>query len=114
MGIRKLYPKVNWAVLFTKLGDLLRQEYDWSKQVAAIQSPVMIAFAGADAIRTEHILQFFRLLGSGLRDAGLDGSGRPTARLAILPGTTLYDILSSSTLAALVTPFLEASMPQAG
>lgn len=26
----KLHPAVDWTVLFTKLGDLLRQDYDWS------------------------------------------------------------------------------------
>jgi pimeloyl-ACP methyl ester carboxylesterase len=109
----QLYPDADWAVLFTKLGDLLRQDYDWSKDVAAIKSPVMIVFADADAIRTAHIMEFFALLGGGRRDAGLDGSGRPTARLAILPGVTHYDILSFPALAALVTTFLDAPMPAA-
>ena len=47
--LSQLYPEVDWATLFTKLGDLLRQEYDWSKEVAAITSPVMIAFADANS-----------------------------------------------------------------
>jgi hypothetical protein len=47
----RLYPNVNWAVLFTKLGDLLRKDYDWSKEVAATKTPTMIAFADADAVR---------------------------------------------------------------
>jgi len=110
----QLYPDVDWAVLFTKLGDLLRQDYDWSKEVAAIQSPVMIAFADADAVRTAHVMEIFTLLGGGRQDAGLDGSGRPTARLAILPGMTHYDILSFPALAALVTPFLDTPMQEAG
>ncbi len=109
----QLYPDADWAVLFTKLGDLLRLDYDWSKDVAAIKSPVMIVFADADAIRTAHIMEFFALLGGGRRDAGLDGSGRPTARLAILPGMTHYDILSSLILASIVTPFLDAPMQEA-
>jgi len=109
----QLYPDADWAVLFTKLGDLLRQDYDWSKDVAAIKSPVMIVFADADAVRTAHVIEFFALLGGGRRDAGLDGSGRPTARLAILPGMTHYDILSFPALAAFVTTFLDAPMPAA-
>ncbi len=56
----QFYPDVDWAVLFTKLGDLLKQDHNWSKDVAAINSPVMIAFADADAIRMEHIKEFFR------------------------------------------------------
>jgi pimeloyl-ACP methyl ester carboxylesterase len=111
--LSQFYPDADWAVLFTKLGDLLRQDYDWSNDVAAIKSPVMLVFADADAIRPQHIIEFFGLLGGGKRDAGLDGSGRPTARLAILPGATHYDVLSSPSLAALVTPFLDTQMPDA-
>ena len=106
--LAQLYPDANWEVLFTKLGDLLRQDYDWSKEVASLQMPVMLAYADADAIRTAHIAEFFALLGGGQRDAGMDGSKRPAARLAILPGMTHYNILSTTTLAGMVKPFLDA------
>ena len=46
------------------------------------------------------------------RAAGWDGAGMPTARLAILPGTTHYNIFFSPTLASTVTPFLDAPMPE--
>jgi pimeloyl-ACP methyl ester carboxylesterase len=107
----QLYPNVNWARLFTKLGDLLRKDYDWSKEVAAIKAPTMIIFADADAVRTTHIVEFFGVLGGGKKDAGLDGSGRPSAQLAILPGLTHYNISSSPALATTATPFLDAPMP---
>ena len=58
-------------------------------------------------------MEFFRLLGGGQRDGGLDGSGRPRAQLAILPGATHYNILCSVRVAHLVTPFLDAPMPGA-
>jgi pimeloyl-ACP methyl ester carboxylesterase len=109
--LSQLYPNVNWAVLFTKLGDLLRKDYDWSKEVAAIKAPTMLVFADADAVRPAHIVEFFGLLGGGLKDAGLDGSGRPVAELAILPGLTHYNISSSPALATAVSPFLDAPMP---
>ncbi len=104
----RLYPDADWAVLFTRLGELLRQDYDWSKDVAEIRSPMMIVFADADAVRLGHIMEFFALLGGGQRDAGLDGSGRPTARLAILPGMTHYDVLSSPGLVGPAMSFLDA------
>jgi pimeloyl-ACP methyl ester carboxylesterase len=110
----RMYPDVKWAQLTTKLGELLRQDYDWSKQVAAIRLPVLLVFADADAVRTEHIMEFFARLGGGQRDAGLDGSGRSAARLAILPGQTHYDMGVSPHLAAMVTPFLDAPMPKDG
>src|SRR5712691_3925799 len=107
----RLYPNVNWAVLFTKLGDLLRKDYDWSKEVAATKTPTMIVFADADAVRPAHVIEFFGLLGGGQKNAGLDGSGRPANQLAILPGLTHYNISSNPALATLVTPFLDAPVP---
>ena len=107
----QLYPNINWSRLFTKLGELLRKDYDWSKEVATIKAPTMIVFADADAVRTAHIMEFFGLLGGGQKDAGLDGPGRPVAQLAILPGLTHYNISSSPALATALTPFLEAPMP---
>jgi pimeloyl-ACP methyl ester carboxylesterase len=102
-----MYPNVNWATLFTKIGDMERQNYDWSADVAKITSPTMLIFADADAVTPAHIMEMWGLLGGGKRDAGLDGSGRPPGRLAIVPGTTHYDILSTDAVARLVVPFLE-------
>jgi pimeloyl-ACP methyl ester carboxylesterase len=102
-----MYPTVNWATLFTKIGEMARQNYDWSADVAKITSPTMLIFADADAVTPAHITEMWGLLGGGKRDAGLDGSGRPPGRLAIVPGTTHYDILSTDAVARLVVPFLE-------
>ena len=103
-----MYPNVNWAVLFTKLGALLKKDYDWSKEVAALTPQTMIVFADADAVRPAHIVEFYGLLGGGQKDAGLDGSGRPADELAILPGLTHYNISASPLLPTVVTPFLDA------
>ncbi len=111
--LARMYPNVNWVQLFSKLGDLLRKDYDWSKEVAAINPPTMIVFADADAVRPEHMVEFFKLLGGGQKAAGLDGSGRTAAQLAILPGLTHYNISSSPALAKTVTPFLDSPMPTA-
>ena len=104
----------DWPVLLTKLGQLLGQDYDWSEAVAAIEAPTMIVVGDADSVRTAHAVEFFELLGGGQADAGWDGSGMSNARLAVLPGSTHYDIFSSRTLASTVTPFLAAPMPEAG
>ncbi len=91
---------------------VLRSWVQWAKEVAAIKTPMMIVFADADAVRTEHIMEFWRLLGGGKKDAGMDGSRRPADRLAILPGLTHYNIVSSPVLPTVVTPFL--GVPIAG
>jgi pimeloyl-ACP methyl ester carboxylesterase len=102
----------DWPVLLTKLGELLRKDYDWSDEVAKIETPTMIVVGDADSVRTAHAVEFFELLGGGKADAGWDGSGMSDARLAILPATTHYDIFSSPTLASTVTPFLDAPTPE--
>ncbi|AKB77420.1 acetoin dehydrogenase E2 subunit dihydrolipoyllysine-residue acetyltransferase [Methanosarcina horonobensis HB-1 = JCM 15518] len=108
----QFYPDTDWEALFTKLGDLVRQDFDWSKEITAIKSPVMIVFADADSVRMAHIMEFFAQFGGGQRDVGLDRALRPQAQLAILPGTTHYDILSFPMLAAIITRFLDSPMPE--
>ena len=98
----------DWPVLLDKTGDLLRRDYDWSAEVAQVTAPVMLVYADADAVSPAHIVEFYALLGGGLRDANWDGSARPVARLAVLPGHTHYDIFAAPELAAAVIPFLDA------
>lgn len=100
----------DWPVLLSKLGQLLRQDYDWSKEVAAMETPTLIVIGDADSIRPAHAVQFYELLGGGQADAGWDGSNMGRSRLAILPGLTHYTIFSSPTLATTVSPFLDAPM----
>ena len=87
--------------------------YDWSASVKAIKLPVMLVVGDADAVRTSHAIEFFELLGGGQRDAGWSGAGRPSSRLAILPGATHYTIFTSPLLAPIITPFLDEPVPQA-
>jgi len=103
----------DWPVLLTKLGELLRQDYDWSKEVVAIKASTLIVVGDADSVRTSHAVAFFELFGGGKVDAGWDGSGMSNARIAILPAMTHYNIYSSPQLAAVVAAFLDAPMPGA-
>ena len=96
----------DWPVLISKLGDMFRNDYDWSKEVQEIKLPVLLVFGDADAVRTEHAVEFFELLGGGQKDGGWDGSGMSNARLAILPGLTHYNIISSPQLVSAALPFL--------
>lgn len=106
--LAKLYPDVNWETLFRKVGEMVSRDFDWSKAVAAISTPTMLVFADADAVRPDHVVEFYKQLGGGQRDAGLDGSLRSAARLAIVPGATHYDLLSTTEVLTLVAPFLDA------
>lgn len=109
----RIAPKpADWPVLLTKIGDLLRKDYDWSKDVAAIKAPTLLVFGDADAVSPAHAVQFFELLGGGKKDGGWDRSGMSNAQLAILPGLTHYTIFSSPTLASTIAPFLDLPMPR--
>jgi pimeloyl-ACP methyl ester carboxylesterase len=92
--------------LMDKMGALLARDYDWSDEVRALTMPVLLAFGDADSIPVTHAAEFFALLGGGQRDGGWDGSGIPSARLAILPGTTHYNSFSSPLVEAVALPFL--------
>jgi pimeloyl-ACP methyl ester carboxylesterase len=104
----------HFAALCDKMGDLLRQDYDWSVEVAALTMPTMLAIGDADSLSPASAAQFFELLGGGQRDGSWDRSGMTIHRLAILPGTTHYDIFSSPALISAATSFLDAPMPAAG
>ena len=96
----------DWSKIWGKMGDLLRQDYDWSAGVAALAMPTMIVIGDADSIPPAHAAAFFGLLGGGQRDGSWDRSGVTPHRLAILPGATHYDIFASPALGATVAPFL--------
>jgi pimeloyl-ACP methyl ester carboxylesterase len=98
-----------FPALLDKIGDMLRQRYDWSDDLAALTMPTLLVFGDADSIPPAYIARFFGLLGGGKTDGGWDGSGMSGARLAILPGVTHYNIFSSPLLVSIVRPFLDAS-----
>jgi pimeloyl-ACP methyl ester carboxylesterase len=94
--------------MFRKTGELANRRYDWSASVAGIKAPTLLVFADADSIRPEHIAEFYKLLGGGQRDAGLDGSLRAASRLAIVPNTTHYNILGSPSVTLFATEFVRS------
>jgi pimeloyl-ACP methyl ester carboxylesterase len=107
-GYTAIAPKPDFPGLLDKMGDLLRHDYDWTDEVAALTMPVLLIFGDADGMPPSHVAQFFELLGGGQRDAGWDGSAMPRSRLAILPATTHYNSVDSPLLAPLTISFLDA------
>ena len=107
--LAKMYPDRDWERLFTKLGDLQRQPFDWSRDVAKMRAQTLLIFADADTYRPEHIVEFYKILGGGQRDAGMDGSLRSKNQLAIIPNTTHYNLLATPAAAALIEAFVDAS-----
>ena len=99
----------NWALLVERTAEFLKVDYDWVDDVAGLAMPVLLVYADADSIVPSHMSDVFAALGGGLHDATWDGSQRPVNQLAILPGTTHYDIGSSPALVPPVLPFLGAA-----
>jgi pimeloyl-ACP methyl ester carboxylesterase len=105
----RLAPRVeDWPVLIAKISDALKIDYDWTADVDRITARTLLVFADADSIRPAHMVEFFALLGGGLRDAGWDNSAQPSNQLAVLPGRTHYDVYLAPALAPTVVQFLDA------
>lgn len=77
--------------LLDEMGRLLAQSYDYSAEVRALTMPVMLIFGDSDMIRPEHIVDFYQMLGGGLKDAGWNREHVSQNRLAVLPNLTHYE-----------------------
>ena len=93
--------------LLDRMGELMSRDVDWSDDVAKLTMPVMLVFGDSDMFRPDHVVDFYRRLGGGLRDAGWQREHQSPNRLAILPDLTHYDIFLDPGLATTVLPFLE-------
>ncbi|HET9862289.1 MAG TPA: alpha/beta hydrolase [Steroidobacteraceae bacterium] len=93
--------------LLQAIGDLMRSHYDYSADVKKLTMPTMLVFGDSDMYRPEHVIEFYKLLGGGLRDAGWQREHMSKNRLAILPDQTHYDIFFSPKLVDAALPFLD-------
>jgi pimeloyl-ACP methyl ester carboxylesterase len=103
--------------LVAKLKQLDLEPFAWPPEdVRGIAAPTLLVVGDSDAVRLEHAVELFRLLGGGVMG---DLAGLPKSRLAVLPGTTHFvppgsGILDRADwLLSMVPPFLDAPMPQA-
>jgi pimeloyl-ACP methyl ester carboxylesterase len=93
--------------LLDRIGESMNQSLDWSDDIAKLTMPVMLVFGDSDMYRPDHIVDFYRRLGGGLKDAGWQREHQSPNRLAILPDLTHYDIFLDPDLARTVLPFLD-------
>ena len=96
--------------LLDKIGEAMAKDFDFTEEVRGLQVPTLIVAADADMAPPSHYVEVFNLLDGGLRDGGWMAEGRPKGghALAIIPGTTHYDVFSSPVLAAAILAFLDA------
>jgi pimeloyl-ACP methyl ester carboxylesterase len=102
----------DWPRLLGKIGETMKKDFDFSKEIAGIKATTLIVAADADIFPPAHAVEMFALLGGGQRDGGWDGSGQPKSRLAIIPGFTHYNLFNAPALAATVIPFLDEPTPR--
>jgi pimeloyl-ACP methyl ester carboxylesterase len=93
--------------LLDRMGEAMRTPYDWSADVGTLAMPVMLVFGDSDMFRLEHVVQFYKLLGGGQKDAGWMREHMARNRLAILPNLTHYELFLSPAFAATALPFLD-------
>ncbi len=99
-----------FPAVLDNMGAFMRNAYDWRDAVKSLEMPVMLVYADSDMIRPEHMVEYYQLLGGGLRDAGWQRENMAQNRLAILPGLTHYDIFLSPRLPQTVRPFLDGEV----
>lgn len=92
--------------LLDGMGKFMGTPYNWADDVKKLSMPVMLVFGDSDMVRPEHIVEFYHLLGGGLRDAGWQRENMAKNRLAILPNVTHYEMFMAPALAPTVLPFL--------
>ena len=92
--------------LLDRMGELMRKPYNWAEDVKTLKMPVMLVYGDSDMVRPEHIVEFYHLLGGGLKDAGWMRENMSQNRLAILPDLTHYEAFASPVMAETAMPFL--------
>jgi pimeloyl-ACP methyl ester carboxylesterase len=95
-----------WIVLVDKVNELDRTDTSFpTERLAALRAPTLLINGDADIVRPEHVVEMFRLFGGGVPG---DLVGLPSARLAILPGTTHVGLLERvDWLSSMIVEFLE-------
>ena len=89
-----------------KFGKMMSEDYDWSKDVAQLPMPVLLVFADNDSISQKHIAEFFALLGGGMKEPGWQNTQLSQSRLAVVPGYSHYNFLTSPEVPQIVGKFL--------
>ena len=91
-----------------KFGKMMGADYDWSADIAKLSMPVLLVFADNDAVSQRQIAEFFALLGGGLKEPGWQNPQLSKSRLAVVPGYTHYNFMTSPEVPAIIEKFLAA------
>ena len=93
--------------LLDRMGAYMRQPYNWADDVVRVSAPTLLVYGDSDMFRLEHVVEFYKLLGGGQRDAGWMREHMAQNRLAILPNVTHYEMAASPQLVPTALAFLD-------
>ncbi len=95
--------------LLDKIGAMMSVDFDFTEEIRGLQVPTLIGAADADMAPPSHFVEIFELLDGGQRDGGWMGEGRPKGghALAIVPGTTHYNVFDSPLIVPIIRAFLD-------
>ena len=89
-----------------KLGKLMSEDYDWTAEIKQLPMPVLLVFADHDSVSQQHVAEFFALLGGGIKEPGWIATKLTNAHLAIIPGYSHYNFITSTELPPIIGKFL--------
>jgi pimeloyl-ACP methyl ester carboxylesterase len=89
-----------------KLGKMMSEDYDWSADIGKLPMPVLLVFADNDSVSQKHIAEFFALLGGGVKEPGWLNTQLSKSRLAIVPGYSHYNFITSPEVPQIIGKFL--------
>jgi pimeloyl-ACP methyl ester carboxylesterase len=89
-----------------KFGKLMGEDYDWSADIAKLPMPVLLVFADNDSVSQKHIAEFFALLGGGVKEPGWQNTQLSKSRLAVVPGYSHYNFITSPEVPQIIGQFL--------
>ena len=89
-----------------KMGKTVSKDYDWSADIAKLDMPVLLVFADNDSVSQKHVAEFFALLGGGVKEPGWQNTQLSQSRLAVVPGYSHYNFLTSPEIPQIVGKFL--------
>jgi pimeloyl-ACP methyl ester carboxylesterase len=106
-GLASQFPETDWERLFRKTGQFQQQAYDLTEQIGRLEVQTQLIFGDEDAIRPDHMMAFWKALGGGKGEAGLNGPQRADSRLAVLANSNHSTVLQSPALVEIIHQFLD-------
>ena len=89
-----------------KMGKLMSEDYDWSTDITKLPMPALLVFADNDSVSQKHVAKFFALLGGGMKEPGWLNTQLSKSRLAVVPGYSHYNFITSGEVPQIIGKFL--------